>query len=233
MTGLQASLAVGAGAVLSLERKSLAQLMLSRPIVVAPLLAWLLGDAHAGLWVGVPLELFFLGTASYGASTPEHETLAALFAAAVGASAGGGHLPGLGAFAVAVLLSLPFASLGRRVEAALEHWNEGLVDRAQDLLLEGRLARASRQALVPMLATALLGAAVVALGLLLGPAVGALEDHLGAPVAHGLEYAWLAFVGIAAALGLRSIQTPGGRTLSAIAAATVFAVFALSVLAVR
>ncbi len=232
MTFAVAALAAAAGAFASLERKAIGQLMLSRPIVVAPLLAAVLGHARAGLAVGVPLELFFLGSSSYGASTPEHETLAALFAAALAAEAAPHVAPPV-AWAVAVYLGLPLAALGRRLEAALERRNEGLVERAQELLEEGLLGQASRQALVSLAVTALLGAGVVCLGMLLGPPAGAVERHLVPGLVRGLTLAWALFVGLSAALGLRAIQIPGGKVLSGVAALTVFVVFALTVLVLR
>jgi mannose/fructose/N-acetylgalactosamine-specific phosphotransferase system component IIC len=215
VTTAEAGLAIGAGALLSLERKALVQLMLSRPIVVAPLLAGILGHGAAGLWVGIPLELFFLGSASYGASTPEHETLAALFAAAVvGATAGVGPPP-TSVLAVALYLSLPLAMLGRRAEAALEKRSIGLVDVATGFLDEGRTGRAARTGLVAMVGTALLGAGAVVLGLLVGSLAATLETHLGAGATRGLSFAWTLFLGVSAAMGLR------------------FAVFALTTLALR
>src|SRR5216683_1984701 len=51
--------------------------MLSRPIVLAPLLGWALGDPRGGLVLGVPLELIFLGGVNLGGSLPDNETLRA------------------------------------------------------------------------------------------------------------------------------------------------------------
>ena len=72
-----AALAALAGGVASVERKGALQLMLSRPIVLAPLMGWLLGDVEGGLMLGVPLELLFLGGVNLGGSLPDNETLLA------------------------------------------------------------------------------------------------------------------------------------------------------------
>ncbi len=59
----------------AVERKGFLQAMLSRPIALAPLAGWALGNLEAGLLVGVPLELFWLGAVNLGAALPAHEAL--------------------------------------------------------------------------------------------------------------------------------------------------------------
>src|SRR5207244_1656246 len=65
------------GGLSAIERKGAFQLMLSRPIVLAPLLGWALGDAQGGLVLGIPLELLFLGGVNLGGSLPDNESLLA------------------------------------------------------------------------------------------------------------------------------------------------------------
>ncbi len=72
-----AALAALVGGLAAVERKGALQLMLSRPIVLAPLLGWALGDPRGGLMLGVPLELIFLGGVNLGGSLPDNETLLA------------------------------------------------------------------------------------------------------------------------------------------------------------
>ena len=62
---LLAAIAAVVGGLAAVERKGAFQLMLSRPLVLGPILGWALGDARGGLAVGVPLELLFSGTAFY------------------------------------------------------------------------------------------------------------------------------------------------------------------------
>ena len=49
------------GGLAAVERKGAFQLMLSRPLVLAPLLGLALGDLPGGLALGVPLELLLGG----------------------------------------------------------------------------------------------------------------------------------------------------------------------------
>src|SRR5207237_9387307 len=76
----------------AVERKGAFQLMLSRPLVLAPVLGWLLGDAHGGLLLGVPLELLFLGGVNLGGNLPDNESLlaGALTAVVIPAGVAGG-----------------------------------------------------------------------------------------------------------------------------------------------
>jgi len=205
-----AALLVGMVAVV--DRKAFGQFMLSRPLVAAPALGWALGDAEAGLWVGVPLELFFLSSASYGASTPENETVAALVAAALQAQL----RPHLGLFAATSLslgLSLPFAALGRRLEAAVEHAYERIADRAEKRLADHHPESASRQARKGLVVPALVGAATVLLGTLLGRGV-AVFSPLWRAHEQAVVLVGLALGGVATGIGARSIRVPRGKWLS-------------------
>src|SRR5512134_2529770 len=106
--------------------------MLSRPITLAPLCGWALGDLQGGLLVAAPLELFWLGAVNLGAALPVHEALG------TAANAGGGVLAGrsLGTGTtpeiaiLAVLLCAPLALVGRKADRLVEAWNERLAARA-------------------------------------------------------------------------------------------------------
>src|SRR3954452_15353355 len=73
------------GGILAVERRAFLQAMFSRPLVAATGMGLLLDDLPAGLYVGMVLELSFLGGASLGAAQPATDTLAATCAAAAAA----------------------------------------------------------------------------------------------------------------------------------------------------
>src|SRR5881275_3727218 len=127
-----AAVAALVGGLSAIERKGALQLMLSRPIVLAPLLGWALGDAQGGLVLGIPLELLFLGGVNLGGSLPDNESLlaGALTTAAVlaGKAAGTGVDPPLAA--LALLLLFPLALVGRRLERRTEDRNNALFELA-------------------------------------------------------------------------------------------------------
>jgi PTS system mannose-specific IIC component len=63
-----------AGGVLSLDRTAAFQTMVSRPIVTAPVIGYLLGSVTTGLVVGTLLELLLMGDLPVGSYVPMHET---------------------------------------------------------------------------------------------------------------------------------------------------------------
>jgi len=124
------SLVAGLAAV---ERKGFLQAMLSRPIVLGPLTGWALGDAAGGLLLAPILELLWLGAVNLGAAVPVHEALGtvAVVGGAVMAShrMGGPVTPQIAA--LAALVAMPAAFLGRLGERGAEAWNERIAVRAE------------------------------------------------------------------------------------------------------
>ena len=74
----QSFLVAFVGSVLSLDRTAALQIMISRPIVAAPVIGYMLGDTAAGLLIGCVLELLFIGGLPVGAYIPPHETMIAM-----------------------------------------------------------------------------------------------------------------------------------------------------------
>lgn len=79
----QCFLASAAGGLLSLDRTAAFQVMVSRPLVVSPVIGYILGDAMAGLLIGGLLELLFIGGLPVGGYIPPHETMLAVVITAV------------------------------------------------------------------------------------------------------------------------------------------------------
>jgi mannose/fructose/N-acetylgalactosamine-specific phosphotransferase system component IIC len=126
---LTASLVCGAAAaVLQLDRKELGQVVLSPPVVAAPLLGLLLGHADVGCWVGATFGLLWVSDLGRGVRYPANDTLAAVVCVG-GAVAAGGSAEVTG---LALLLAAPLAVLGRLVDAARERRNVELSRRAAE-----------------------------------------------------------------------------------------------------
>ncbi len=90
MTGniLMRSITVSlAGGALSLDRTAAFQTMVSRPIVTAPLIGWILGNPLMGLAVGAVLEILFIGDLPVGGHIPVNETGLAVVLTSVTAAA--------------------------------------------------------------------------------------------------------------------------------------------------
>lgn len=79
----QSFLAALVGGILSLDRTAAFQVMVSRPIVAAPVVGYILGDAMTGLLIGGALELLFIGGSPVGGHIPPHETVMTILITAI------------------------------------------------------------------------------------------------------------------------------------------------------
>jgi PTS system mannose-specific IIC component len=190
----------------AVERKGFLQAMLSRPITLAPVVGWALGDVQGGLLVAAPLELFWLGAVNLGAALPVHEALgtAAITGGAVlaGRALGGGATPEVAI--LAVLLCAPLALLGRKADRLVEIWNERLALRAEAALASHRdVVRVNLYGLVLPFAIAAA----------LAPVGAAAAEALIPPLLRGLPAAaaplrigFFAFAGLACASGAKALR---------------------------
>jgi len=214
----------------AVERKGFLQAMLSRPITLAPLAGWALGDLQGGLLVAAPLELFWLGAVNLGAALPVHEALgtAAITGGAVlaGRAHGTGTSPEIAI--LAILICAPLALVGRKADRLVEAWNERLAQRAEAELAHHHGAAAVRAnlygLLLPFTIAAVLapvGAAVAALAI---PAL--LEAVPGA--AGPLRLGFFAFAALACASGAKALRARSApRLFFAALGATLVAAVAL------
>jgi mannose/fructose/N-acetylgalactosamine-specific phosphotransferase system component IIC len=223
-----ASMAALLGGLAAVERKGAFQLMLSRPIVLAPLLGWALGDAPGGLVLGLPLELLLLGGVNLGGSLPDNETLlaAALTSAVVpaGIIAGTGVDPALAALGLALLFPLAWA--GRRLDRATEARNGELLDVALARVAAGDagVARLNlRGLLLPFAATAAICFACV----LISPVLGLMRSACPPRLVNALTGGWHAVWALSAATAIRAVRDPKAPVFAAIAFAAVLGAAAL------
>lgn len=192
----------------AVERKGFLQAMLSRPITLAPLTGWALGDLHGGLLVAAPLELFWLGAVNLGAALPVHEALgtAAITGGAVlaGRALGVGTTPEVAI--LAVLLCAPLALLGRKADRLVEIWNEQLALRAEAALASHHPRDAVRVNLyglaLPFAIAAILAPVGAGVAQAVIPAV--LRELPGA--AAPLRLGFFAFTGVACASGAKALR---------------------------
>jgi mannose/fructose/N-acetylgalactosamine-specific phosphotransferase system component IIC len=219
-----AAIAALLGGLAAVERKGAFQLMLARPLVLAPVLGWLLGDAHGGLLLGVPLELLFLGGVNLGGSLPDNESLlaGALTAMVIpaGMAAGTGVDGPLAAMGLALLA--PLALFGQRLERVSELRNGQLMDLAITRAAHGDPAAARvnlRGLLLPFGAAAGIGA----LAVMVSPLLGVLRAMSGPGMLSALEGGWHAVWAVAAACAIRAIRDHRAPAIAALSAAGVIA----------
>ncbi|HET9041399.1 MAG TPA: PTS sugar transporter subunit IIC [Gemmatimonadales bacterium] len=158
------------GTVVALDLVSVPQAMLSRPLVAGAVAGWLAGDLEAGLRVGVVLELFALDVLPIGAVRyPDYgPATVAGTALAVGAP----WELGLG---LSVGLGLLIAALGGWSLQAVRRWNAHAIQRRAAALAAGESGAIRKLQHGGLLRDTARGAALTALGLLVG---GALERWL-------------------------------------------------------
>lgn len=118
------------GGVLCLDRIVI-QAMVSRPIILAPLLGWLIGIPLAGLIIGAMLELFWIDRIPIGIYIPPNDSASAVLAVSIAGLAGpktGGIVPEM--IALGLLLAIPCGLLIRLVDVRIIQSNNRLSDEA-------------------------------------------------------------------------------------------------------
>jgi len=191
----------------AVERKGFLQAMLSRPIALAPVAGWALGDAQGGLLLAPPLELLWLGSVNLGAALPAHEALgtAAITGGAVLAGrAAGGVSPEVAL--LAVLICAPLALLGRKADRLVEIWNERLARRAEAELALGHVRSAVRTNVYGLALPFAIAAVLAPIGAAVAAAI--IPAFLAAlpGAATPLRLGFVAFAGIACASGAKALR---------------------------
>jgi PTS system mannose-specific IIC component len=211
-----AALASGVAAV---ERKGAVQLMLSRPLVLAPLLGWLLGDVRTGLELGVPLELLFLGGVNLGGSVPQNETLlcAGMVSAVIPAGlALGGADEAL--FGLGLAGFYPLAVIGRWLERQTEARSGAIAARVLEQAAQGDPDAADLQ-LRGLSFPFFTSAAVVFVCALSSPVLAMARLHAPERLASGLSGGWHAVWALGLAVAIRAVRDPRALRISLFAAA--------------
>lgn len=161
-----------AGALLSLDAVHVAQVMVSRPVVVGPVAGWILGDVATGLWAGALVELVWISVLPIGPYTPPDATVATLAAVAVAVPWGGGPA----AVAAGIAVGVPVGIAGRKIDVALRRRLTRASERVVAALEAGRLPSTA-----PAILQGLAGTAAKTFLLVL--AAGAAAEALAAPAA--------------------------------------------------
>jgi PTS system mannose-specific IIC component len=192
------------GAVAAVERKGAFQLMLARPLPLAFLTGWAVGDPMGGLLVGIPMELLFMGAVNLGAALPPQESLAASGVAAVAALASA-EPAAPGSAALAILVLVPLAVAGRAGERLIEDANTLIASRVEARVAAGHPGAVwwnVAGVIVPFAGAFAVTFVVAAAAPLFGKAWNALP----AAGRDGLDGAWYGLVAVGAASSLRSVR---------------------------
>ncbi|MDI6726273.1 MAG: PTS sugar transporter subunit IIC [Smithellaceae bacterium] len=119
------------GGILCLDRTAV-QLLISRPIVAAPILGAILGDPVTGLIIGSFLELLWINRVSVGGYIPPDDTLAAVVITGVTIIVSG-RLGFVSAelISLSFIIFLPVALLGQRAQSLIIKSNDRLAELAE------------------------------------------------------------------------------------------------------
>lgn len=137
------------GALISLDRTAFLQIMISQPIVAGTIIGFALGDPVTGLIIGSVLELFWIGAVPVGGSVPPNETVAAVVATSV-SIIGGREMGAISALSMpltifSILLSIPLAVVGQRIDIFVRDYNRRFASNADRLLESGDMDKAGRE----------------------------------------------------------------------------------------
>ncbi len=205
----EAMIAAILGAVLCLDR-IFVQAMISRPIVAAPAVAWLLNEPSAGLMAGALLELFWLDRTAIGAYVPPNESLAAILVAGSASIVShqiGGQSREI--FVLCFLFFLPFGVWGGKMDAVICQWNNGLSDAALQDAARGDMTAVSRRHLTAALRTFLLNGAFLFAGMAGGCYLLRWVVPLMSPwLAQALGFAYILLPLLAIAAALNALSNP-------------------------
>ncbi len=211
------SLSIGAllSLICGLDRVAILQVMISRPIVAAPLTALFLGEPLVGLQIGVMVELLWLARLPVGAAVPPDDTQVAI-ASSVLAIIMGRTLNASGPelLLLCLLVAIPLGKVGQYFDHYARQFNVRVIKKVDSALDQGSLLGAELQHLrgLSSFSLAAVGTyAIILLGGLL--AVPFLWPLLQQPLSYSSDWIQLALplVGIAVILG--TINVSRGITL--------------------
>ena len=183
-----------AGGLMGLDRRAAFQAMLSQPIVSVSLLGYWLDQPELGLALAVRLQLLWMASMLFGASTPPNENVASLVSAGAGLM-GSAWLTREGlapepmlVVGLAILLGAPFSLLGRQLDMRLDRSHLCLAERADVAAAQGDLHGLAMVPVRGMARVFVANAALVGLGVVLtAPLVRALVGSLPAAAVVALE----------------------------------------------
>jgi len=199
--------------VAGLDRTAMLQVMVSRPLVVAPVAGLLLGCPEEGLQIGLMCELLWLGRLPIGAAIPPDDTQVAIGATTLVAMQGSADVGGLPLALLCLLVAIPLGKTGQIFDLKARQWNGRLQQRWDVCLDAGDLGSLEKIHLRGVLNFALASIGTFLVVVLVGsPLVemvkGVLLPMLQ-PVAGWLRLSLVA-IGVAGIVGSLNV----GRTLT-------------------
>jgi len=133
------------GSLLCLDRIFI-QAMISRPVVIAPLIGLFLHNPYAGLIIGALIELIWIDRLPIGTYIPPNDSIAAVTATSIAVIAGaklGGASTEL--IALSVLLAIPCGALAKQMDVMIIKSNDAVSDKALEDAKENNIKAIERK----------------------------------------------------------------------------------------
>lgn len=206
------SLTLGAlvSLICGLDRVAILQIMISRPIVAAPLVALVLGEPMVGLQIGVMVELLWLARLPVGAAVPPDDTQVAIASSVLAIILGQMlNASGIELLLLCLLIAIPLGKFGQYFDRYARQYNVRLIKQVDSALDRGSLKNAELQHLrgLTSFSLASVGTYVIILlgGLLIIPFLWPLLQQ---PLSYSSAWMQLALplVGIAVILGTINVS---------------------------
>lgn len=196
--------------LVGLDRVAVAQFMISRPLVAAPLTGWVLGNPLVGLEIGMLLELLWLGRLPVGAAIPPDDTQVAVAATVLALSMNAWlSLSGMPLVLLCVLVAIPLGKFGQVFERLARTVNDRLAGAGHSALVAGHYGQAEKMHLMGLASFAVASLATAVIIVLLGSFVllGVAPLLVGAVREAGLSLQYsLILVGAASLLGTMNVN---------------------------
>ena len=176
-------------AVLSLDITAFGQFMVSRPIVSAPLVGYLLGDVNTGLWIGMTVELIWISAIPMGAAIPIDTTAVAILSVAYGLKVQPFDRAGV---ILALVVAVGVGILFRKADVFIRYLNIKIIHWVEDGVKDGKEGRIGLGIYSGMFLFFLKSFVLYLLAIYPGQAVVRFIYHyLNAQALAGLRFAWL------------------------------------------
>jgi mannose PTS system EIIC component len=197
------------GGLLCLDRVFI-QAMISRPVIIAPIIGLLLHNPYTGLVIGAFVELFWINRIPIGTYIPPNDSITAVVATSTAVIAGqklGGVSPELIAFSI--LISIPCGILVKQMDILIIKSNDTLSDRALVDAKKNNIRGIEQKNYLGLIKVFLFDAVYVLATLVIFiPSVIWLYPKLNATVISALSftYYFLPLLGIAVAINMLKLQ---------------------------
>ena len=126
-------------AVIGIDVRTIGGTLISRPLVIAPLTGWMLGDLKTGFMVAYFIELVWVGMLPVGASLPVEALPVTVIATFIASHMAADRTFTEAIIMFAIMISIPFGFVSRWLESHIRGLNSKLSEMLEDQFSGERL----------------------------------------------------------------------------------------------